>query len=57
MPYLIKKKNKIYLEKELPRRAAIIFLGLLPLLPIAGCGRKSYPVRPKDSKRHRDYPK
>ncbi|MEL0107992.1 MAG: hypothetical protein ACO3MW_06380 [Rhodospirillales bacterium] len=42
------------------RRALTAALGALLVLPLAlplgGCGRKSPPVKPKESKYPRDYP-
>ncbi len=38
------------------RRAFIVSLGLMLVVPLAGCGRKAPPDQPKDSKFPRDYP-
>ena len=41
---------------KMVRRAFIMSLGIAVVAPLVGCGRKSAPDKPKDSKYPRDYP-
>lgn len=55
-----KNHKSNFQRSKINRRALTAALGALLVLPLAlplgGCGRKSPPVKPKESKYPRDYP-
>ena len=50
------EKKTVTRTSKMLRRAFIVSLGIAFVAPLAGCGRKSAPDKPKDSKYPRDYP-
>ena len=51
-----KEKSTVTRTSKMLRRAFIVSLGITFVAPLAGCGRKSVPDKPKDSKYPREYP-